>query len=366
MITMNCFNREEGDLRNKETNAFQRVVQSGWWILGNEVKHFEQIWAQHCGVAHAVGVANGMDALEIGLRALGIGLGDEVITTPMTAFASVLAILRTGATPVFADIETGTAHLCPESAQRCITSRTKAILIVHLYGQAMPMNIWEKLCLQNRVMLLEDCAQAHGARWMGKSVGSFGKYAGWSFYPTKNLGTLGDGGALTTNDLEIAQKARMLRNYGQSERYVHPVEGLNSRLDELHAAILSERLCYLDQWNQRRKTHADFYWSHIKNPHIELLQKPRDSQSHVNHLFVLRALHRESLKRHLQQCGIESLSHYPIPVHMQKPCYDLPRDPKGLSVAEMHAAQCLSIPCHPHLTDEERQQVVDALNSFGP
>ena len=216
LILMNDFKAEPEELRVAELAALERVLHSGWYVLGNEVKVFEAAWAKRCGAAHAVGVGNGMDAIEIGLRALNIGTGDEVITTPMTAFATVLAIIRAGAIPVLADIDPDTALLNPASVERCISAKTKAVLLVHLYGQVHNMERWTALCEKHGIALLEDCAQAHLAQWNGRVAGSFGRFGAYSFYPTKNLGALGDAGALVCNDGELARRAAVLRNYGQS------------------------------------------------------------------------------------------------------------------------------------------------------
>lgn len=258
MILMNDFSREPSELLNAQLLAAERVIKSGWYVLGKEVESFEKRWAEYCGVKHAIGVANGMDAIEIALRCLGISNGDEVITTPMTAFATTLAIIRAGATPVLADIDSD-GKINPESVVRCVGSKTKAILPVHLYGSPAKLEQLISICSTHKLKLIEDCAQAHGAEFENKPVGSFGSLGAWSFYPTKNLGTFGDGGCITTNDIELAELARKLRNYGQSERYHHPEIGLNSRLDELHAAILSERLKYLNQFNAHRAEIAARY-----------------------------------------------------------------------------------------------------------
>jgi dTDP-4-amino-4,6-dideoxygalactose transaminase len=364
MILMNDFKAEPEELLRREMVAVERVLRSGWYVLGNEVKAFEAAWGQRCGTSAAVGVGNGMDAIEIGLRALGIGMGDEVITTPMTAFATVLAIISAGATPVLADIEPGTALLSIESVGRCISSRTKAVLLVHLYGQLGNMDRWVSFCKERGLLLLEDCAQAHLAEWDGRIAGSFGNFGAYSFYPTKNLGAIGDAGALVTSDAELATRARMLRNYGQSERYHHPELGMNSRLDEIHAAILTERLAWLDQFTERRREIAERYHLEILNPNIHLLEKPAQRNSHVYHLFVLLSEERGRLSTYLTKEGIGNLSHYPIPIHKQPPCAKIRVDPCGLASAEKHARDCLSIPCHPQMTDEELEKVIGVINAF--
>ena len=364
IIAMNDFRSEPEELIVQELAAMERVVRSGWYVLGSEVADFEARWAERCRVLSAIGVGNGMDAIEIGLRALGIGKGDEVITTPMTAFATVLAIMKTGATPVLADIDPETALLSSESVERCVSPRTKAVLLVHLYGQLRNMERWVGLCEGVGIHLLEDCAQSHLAAWQGKVAGSFGAWGAYSFYPTKNLGALGDGGALVTGLQEIADKARVLRNYGQEQRYHHPELGLNSRLDEMQAAILSVRLAWLDIFTIRRREIACQYSSQICNPGVRTMAQPLTPESHVHHLYVVRCPERDRLAGWLQERGVASFIHYPIPVHRQKPCAGLPADPKGLIHAENHAATCLSVPCHPQMSDSEVTAVIEALNAF--
>jgi dTDP-4-amino-4,6-dideoxygalactose transaminase len=364
MIQMNDFRAEPAALRDAMFAAAQRVLASGWYVLGKECEDFERRWASVCGVARGVGVGNGMDAIEIALRALGIGPGDEVVTTPMTAFATVLAILRAGAEPVLADIAPDTALLSPASVKRCLSARTKAVVLVHLYGQVRAMNEWLTLCNEAGVALIEDCAQAHYATLAGRVAGSFGVAGAYSFYPTKNLGAAGDGGMLVTSDEALADRAAMLRNYGQSQRYHHPVIGLNSRLDELHAAMLSARLPWMDGFNARRQAIARMYRSGLYNAAVRVLAPPEAPAAHVFHLFVVCCTRRDALQAHLQRCGVQSLIHYPIAVHQQPPSAELRRDPAGLAASEQHAATCLSLPCQPQLTDDEVGQVIDAVNSF--
>ncbi|HEY4743054.1 MAG TPA: DegT/DnrJ/EryC1/StrS family aminotransferase [Desulfuromonadaceae bacterium] len=364
MIPMNDFRSEPEELVQQELAAVERVLRSGWYVLGSEVQSFETSWAARCGVGAAVGVGNGMDAIEIGLRALGIGKGDQVITTPMTAFATTLAIMRAGAEPVFADIDPDTALLDPASVERCITPRTRALLLVHLYGQVRAMERWALLCKQAGIHLLEDCAQSHAARWSGKVAGSFGAWGAYSFYPTKNLGAAGDGGALVTDAAELADKARVLRNYGQEQRYHHPETGLNSRLDEVQAAILAVRLGWLDTFTERRKEIAASYSSGICNPLVQVMPAPRERDSHVYHLYVIRCAERDRLAGYLRERGIASLIHYPIPVHRQQPCSGVITDPHGLPHAERHAATCLSIPCHPQMSHSDVTAVLQTINAF--
>lgn len=364
MIRMIDLRSDPEELVLAQRDAIERVLRSGWFVLGAEVAAFEELWARACGVKSVVGVGNGMDAIEIALRACGIGSGDEVITTPMTAFATVLAIIRAGATPVLADIDARTAILSTDSVRRTITAKSRAVVLVHLYGRAADMDEWCELCEATDLALIEDCAQAHGACWRGRPVGSFGAAGTFSFYPTKNLGTAGDGGALATNSPKVAASARVLRNYGQSERYHHVQFGLNSRLDEVHAALLQERLAWLHRFTERRQAIARRYAESIRNPHIELLAAPAQVGSHVYHLFVLKCERRDALASHLRANQIESLVHYPIAIHQQAICQGLRRDPRGLRLSEKHAATCLSVPCHHNLVDEQAERVIEVLNAF--
>lgn len=364
MILMNDFKAEPAELRDEMARAAQRVINSGWYVLGPEVEAFERAWAARAGAGHAIGVANGLDAIELMLRALDIGPGDEVITTPMTAFATVLAILRAGAVPVLADIDPATALLDLESVRRCIGPRTRAVLLVHLYGQLRDMEAWQALCNEAGIVLLEDCAQAHGARWHGRGAGSFGGAGAWSFYPTKNLGAPGDAGAVTCEDDALAARIARLRNYGQSERYHHPEVGMNSRLDEVHAAMLCVRLQWLDAWTAARRGIAEAYRAGLNHPEVVLPAPPQAEEAHVFHLFVVSCPRRDALQAHLKAKGVQALLHYPVPVHRQRPCVDIRRDPAGLAASERHAEQCLSLPCHPQLSPQDVAQVIAAVNSF--
>ena len=364
MILMNDFKAEPPELRNAMVEAVRRVLESGWYVLGNEGLAFERQWASTCNVGHGVGVGNGMDAIEIALRALDIGPGDEVITTPMTAFATVLAILRAGATPVLADIDPETALLSINSAARCVSSKTKALLLVHLYGQVRNMKAWSDFCAKHGVQLVEDCAQAHLAAWHGKVAGSFGAAGAYSFYPTKNLGAPGDAGMLVTGSQAISERAARLRNYGQSIRYQHPELGMNSRLDEIHAAILLERFKWLPDFTERRQQIASSYRKGINNHLINQLAPPEERGAHVYHLYAITCEKRESLQAHLQQQNVQALIHYPICIHKQDPCLAIKRDPQGLFNSEHHAATCLSLPCHPQMTDVDVASVIAAVNSF--
>jgi dTDP-4-amino-4,6-dideoxygalactose transaminase len=364
MIRMNDFLAEPEELRRAELAAIQRVFDSGTFILGNEVQDFEQAWAKFCGTSSCIGVANGMEAIQLGLLAIDVGPGDEVITTPMTAMATVLAIIHAGATPVLADINLTTALLDMDSARRCLSERTKAVLLVHLYGQLRDIEHWTKFCRDANVQLVEDCAQAHGAAHDGRHAGTFGAWGAFSFYPTKNLGAKGDAGALITSAEQIAGRVKLLRNYGTRSRYEHTEPGLNSRLDECQAAILRVRLAWLQRLNTRRQEIANRYFDEIRNERVQLLAQPIAPDNHVYHLFVLQCTERDRLADFLKRAGIETLIHYPIPAHRQKCCQHLRHDPQGLSNAESHAVQCLSIPCHPQLPEADVSGVIAAVNQF--
>jgi dTDP-4-amino-4,6-dideoxygalactose transaminase len=364
LVRMNDFLAEPLELRHHMLEAVSTVLASGNYVLGEEVEVFEKEWAKHCETSFCVGVGNGMDAIEIGLRALKIGSGDEVITTPITAFATILAILRAGAVPVFADIDPNNAMLDPDSVRRCLTLRTKAILVVHLYGQSAPLDSFLGIAHDRGIPLIEDCAQAHGARFRGRPVGSFGSFGAWSFYPTKNLGAIGDAGSIVTSSDTIAEQARMIRHYGQTEPHLHGILGLNSRLDEVQAALLRARLPYLSRWTVRRREIASKYHLGIRNPKVRSLPLPDDASAHVYHLFVVKCSERDAFRRHLKSNGIESLIHYPTASHDQVPCRSTPRDPRGLAYAEQHARECVSLPCQPSLTEEDIERVIQAVNSF--
>jgi dTDP-4-amino-4,6-dideoxygalactose transaminase len=364
MIRMNEFSAEVEALLASQAAAAERVIRSGWYILGSELAHFESSFAAWTGLPYVAGVGNGMDAIEIGLRAAGVGPGDEIITTPMTAYATVLAVYRAGATPVLADLDPGTALLDLSSVERCLSPRTKGVLLVQLYGRVPDMDAWTSFCSSHGIALFEDCAQAHGARWKGRHAGSFGSFGAFSFYPTKNLGALGDAGAVASTSAALDAEARILRNYGQTVRYHHERIGLNSRLDELQAAILSERLKWLDRFIERRRQIAAAFDRGIANPQVRPLDPPAERENHVYHLYVVACSERDRLAAHLKERGIEALIHYPVPVHEQPPTKDIRRDPRGLEAAERHAATCLSLPCHPQMSDEDVAAVIKGVNSF--
>jgi len=362
MILMNDFKAEPEALRLATYESIKSVIDSGWYVLGERLAKFESSWAQACGTEYAIGVGNGLDAIEIILRCLGIRQGDEVITTAMTAFATVLAIQRAGATPVLADIEPDTAILSIQATQKAITHKTKAIMPVHLYGQITDMAPWRRLCKDNGLHLIEDCAQAHLACFDGKVAGSAGIAGAYSFYPTKNLGAMGDAGMIVTDDPAINEEARQLRNYGQSDRYHHPRAGMNSRLDELQAAILQTRLNWLQGFTKRRQEIAALYHTLIDNPLVRLLSRPDMPVNHSYHLFVLTCKNREALAAHLDKAGIQTLIHYPVLACDQQAFNGVQKNP--LPISRTHAETCLSIPIHPQMSDDETITVINVINGY--
>ena len=345
--------------REQILGAMQNVLERGRYINGEEVEAFEREFAQYCGVAHAVGCANGTDALHLALRALEIGPGDEVITTPHTAVATVAAIELTGAAAVLVDIEPDTYALDPEKVRAAITKRTKAVIAVHIYGQPADLEALLSITREHNLKLIEDCAQAHGATWNGRRVGSVGDVGCFSFYPTKNLGAVGDGGAVVSTDPQIGERLKLLREYGWRERYVSAIPGMNSRLDELQAAILRVKLRSLDADNARRNVIAKRYNAELAKLPVTI-PALRDGVESVFHLYVIRVPNRDHTLKQLHERGIGALIHYPMPVHLQ-PAYVGRVGSLSLPVAEKAATEILSLPMYPELTDEEVGQVIEAL-----
>lgn len=340
--------------------AVLNVMRGNRYILGDEVAAFESEFAGFIGVSHAVGVANGTDALELALRALDIGPGDEVITVSHTAVATVAAIEATGAAAVLVDVMQGHYTLNPSQLGEVLSPRTRAVIAVHLYGQAADLDAIGEFCSTHGLSLIEDVSQAHGATWKGKRLGSIGRVACFSCYPTKNLGGIGDAGLVTTNDDDIAQRVRMLREYGWRERYVSEFPGRNSRLDELQAAILRVKLRYLDADNERRSQLAEFYSEALAGLPVTLPIK-RAGAKHVFHLYVLRCLRRQELFDYLKSEGIFAGIHYPLPVHLQPAYQGRLRLAADLTVTESLANDVLSLPMYPELEDSQLQRVVDAV-----
>ncbi|WP_086270370.1 DegT/DnrJ/EryC1/StrS family aminotransferase [Campylobacter devanensis] len=341
--------------------AIREVLESGWYLLGEQNKKFESNFAAYCGARYCVGCANGLDALRLIIKAYGFGKGDEIIAPANTYIASILAITDNGCSPVLVEPDLDTYNINPDLIEAKITDKTKAILVVHLYGQAVKMDkIWA-LAKKYNLKIIEDSAQAHGAYYNDKRVGSLGDASGFSFYPGKNLGALGDGGAVTTNDEELAQKIRALANYGSHKKYENIYQGLNSRLDEIQAAVLDVKLKYLDNDNAKRKEIAQYYLQNIKNPLISLPQTYSEN-SHVWHLFVVRVKNRARFQNYLNDNGIQTIIHYPIPPHKQE-CY---KELNHLSfkITEQIHSEIISIPISPVMSDSQIQKVVEVVNEF--
>lgn len=343
---------------NTRINA---VLDSGWFLNGKENETFSRNFADYCGVRYALGVANGLDALNLIIKAYGFGPGDEIIVPANTYIASVLAISQNGCTPVLVEPNPISFNLDPDKIEPLITPRTKAILAVHLYGQSADMGKIMALAKKRGLKVIEDAAQAHGAIHNGKKTGNLGTAAAFSFYPGKNLGCLGDGGMITTNDEELYQRVKTLANYGSQQKYCHVVKGFNSRLDEIQAAILDVKLARLDEDNQRRRDIARYYRTHISNPKIKL-PEVTEEESHVWHLFVVRTTDRDALQKHLENNGIQTLIHYPTPPHLQQAYAELSK--LELPITEEIHREVLSLPISPVLTDKEINIVVQAVNSY--
>ena len=349
-----------GDDRAAVDAAIARVIASGWFVLGPEVEGFEQEFAAACQSPHAVGVGTGTDAITLILRALGIGPGDEVITSPLSAAYSALAIVMAGARPVFADIDPIRLTLDPGAAEAAVTPHTRAIMPVHLYGQAADMAALQTVASRHGLALVEDACQAHLATAAGRPIGTIGVASAYSFYPTKNLGALGDGGAVTTADPALAARIKRLRNGGQTSRYHHAEAGANSRLDELQAAILRARLSFLPRWTDRRRAIAARYRGAIANPAIVV--PPECDAGHVYHLFPVLCPGRDALQAHLKAQGVETLIHYPIPITRQPALTSAV--PADCPVADRVCREVVSLPMYPSLTDAEADVVTAAISSF--
>lgn len=340
--------------------AFRRVMDSGWYILGPEVEAFEHEFAAYCGARFCVGVGNGLDALHLILRAWDIGPGDEVIVPGNTYIATWLAVSHTGARPVPVEPDPRTYNLDPQHLEAAISTRTKAILPVHLYGLPADMDPIRAVARSHGLKVIEDAAQAHGARYKGRRVGALGDAAGFSFYPTKNLGAFGDGGAVVTDDPELAHRIAALRNYGSRRKYENEVKGYNSRLDELQAALLRVRLRHLDEWNERRRARAHLYVSLLSGLPLTLPYEPTWAE-HAWHQFVIRTAQREALQRLLEARGVATLIHYPIPPHLQPAYVEFGLRAGALPVTEAIHREVLSLPLGPHLSEEQVRCVAAAV-----
>jgi dTDP-4-amino-4,6-dideoxygalactose transaminase len=351
------------EIKDELDAAYRRVMDSGWYILGREVKAFEEEFAAYCGTRHSVGVGNGLEALQLILSAYGIGAGHEVIVPANTYVATWLAVSNTGATPVAVEPVEGTYNLDPERIEAKITSRTRAILPVHLYGQPADMDPINEIARRRGLKVIEDAAQAHGSRCGDRLAGALGDAAGWSFYPTKNLGAYGDAGAVTTDDDDLAERVRLLRNYGSKQKYYNEEKGINSRLDELQAALLRVRLKHLDEWNSRRSSIARIYLDGLKGTGLFLPVIAHGSEP-AWHLFVVRCKQRDRFQQHLKSAGVSTLVHYPVPPHLQEAYKDMGHAEGSFPITEAIHREILSLPMGPHLSEPDAARVVEAVRSF--
>lgn len=350
-------------LKEEIDSSIARVLESGQYILGAEVDAFEAEYASFCGAKYAVGVANGLDALHLALQALGVRPGDEVIVPSNTYIATWMAVSQCGAIPVPVEPLAATHNLDPDRLEGSITTKTKVILPVHLYGQPADLDPILEIANRHQIKVLEDGAQAHGARYKGKRIGGHGDAVAWSFYPGKNLGALGDGGAVTTNDPEIYDRIRTLRNYGSRVKYVNEILGFNSRLDPVQAAILRVKMAYIDEWNARRVDVARFYSNNLQDSGFVLPEVP-EWASPVWHLYVIRCKNRVDVQEYLAEEGIQTLIHYPIPPHQQNAYAFRGFSVESFPLATRLSQEVLSLPMGPHLTPDEYTEVVNKLNSF--
>lgn len=342
--------------------AVKKVLESGWYVLGEEVELFEKEFAEYVGVPYGIGVGSGTEAIHLALASCGIGRDDEVITVSHTATATVAAIELTGATPVLVDVEPDFFTMDPDKLESAITPRTKAIVTVHIYGQPADMEPILAIAKRYGLRVIEDCAQAHGARYNNKRVGSFGDMACFSFYPTKNLGALGDGGMVVTVDEKLAEKASLLRQYGWAERYSSHFAGWNTRLDEIQAAVLRVKLKHLDADNAKRAALANLYDNELANIG-EILPRKRNNSTHVYHLYVIRSSKRDELLAHLKEKGIGAGIHYPIPIHLQ-PAYEKLPGHDNLPVTEQICKEIISVPMYPELPQSDAKKITETITAF--
>ncbi len=351
-------------IKKEIDKAILDSIRDSNFILGAGVKEFEEKFAKYCDSRFAIGVGNGTDALYLALRACGIREGDEVITTANTFIATAEAITLNGAKPVFVDIDPDTFNLDAKKIEKAITKKTRAIIVVHLYGQPADMDEIKKIADQHKLIIIEDCAQAHGAKYKGKKVGNFSKAACFSFFPAKNLGCFGDGGMVVTNDEEISKKISMLRNHGRVEKYAHEMEGVNSRLDEIQAKVLLVKLKYLDRWNEARKEHADYYNINLKN--IEGLKIPYLSKWAISvyYVYTIKIKEREQLAKYLKERGISSGVYYPLPLHLQPAYKHLGYEKGDFPETEKVAEEILSLPMYPELDKRKMDFIIEKIKEF--
>lgn len=361
MIRFDNFNVQYAALKKEIDEAVHKVLASGWFIMGKELEAFEAEFAAYIGCPYCIGVASGTDAIALSLMVLDIGSGDEVITTNMTAFPTIAGIMQTNATPVVVDISYDDGLINTAEIEKRITPHTKAIVPVHLYGQSCDMDPICEIAQKYNLKVVEDCAQSVGASYKNKKTGSIGHVNAFSFYPTKNLGAYGDAGAITTNDETIYQRLLQLRNYGQRVRYYHDSFGINSRLDEMQAAILRAKLKYLGDWNNQRRQLAHYYQSHLKS--VKCL-KENSYGVPVYHLFVIKTHGRDRMVEYLKSHDIQCLIHYPVPIHEQKAFPGKKSANERYPRTERFANEIVSIPIYPELTEEDREKIVKVINEF--
>lgn len=357
-LDLKAINEQYYDLITEE---IAKVLKSGWYILGESVTEFEENFASYCGTKYCVGVANGLDALSLIVKAFGFDEGDEIIVPSNTYIASIIAISNNNIKPILVEPDINTYNIDPKKIEEKITERTKAIMVVHLYGQSCDMDSIKSIANKYSLKIIEDCAQAHGARYKKCRVGSLGDAAGFSFYPGKNLGALGDAGAITTNDYELYKKLTAYRNYGSHVKYENLYKGLNSRLDEIQAAILSIKLKYIDTENEKRREIASFYLKNISNSSV-ILPRYEATENHVWHLFVIRTPNRERLQKYLLDNGVQTMVHYPIPPHKQKAYAEW--NDLTYEISEKIHDEVLSLPISPVMTLEQAKRVVEVINNY--
>ena len=361
MIPFFDLTKQYESIKSEIDEATARVLKGGWYILGPEVKAFEQEFADYVGVKHCSGVGSGTEALHLALLALGVGEGDEVITVTNTAVATVAAIELTGARPVLVDVRPDTMLMDTEKLASAITPRTKVIIPVHLFGQSVDLDLILELARSKKIAVLEDCAQAHGATYHGKRVGSYGDIAAFSFYPTKNLGAYGDGGAIVSNNSELIERVNLLRQYGWRERYTSDIKGMNSRLDELQAAVLRVKLRHLDLWNAARRERAALYTELV---HTVTLPREMPYGQAVYHLYVVQTPKREALIAHLKERGIGTMIQYPHAIHLQPAYANLGYREGSLPVSERLAREIVSLPLYPELSMDDVHAIASQVNQF--
>jgi dTDP-4-amino-4,6-dideoxygalactose transaminase len=360
MIPFNNFKRQYLNLSPEIDSTVKEVMESGWFILGENGVQFEDAFSTFCGVKYGIGVASGTDALQLALLACGIKKGDEIITVANTAIPTVSAITSAKANPILIDIDPTTYTMDPREIEKVITNNTKVIMPVHLYGQCADMDPILEIAKKYNLKVIEDCAQAHGAEYKGKKAGSMGDAAAFSFYPTKNLGAFGDAGMVITDNPEIEGKVKLLRNYGQKQRYHHIIKGTNSRLDEIQAAILLVKLKYLNKWNERRREIAKEY-THNFNDLDMICPLETENRKHVYHLYVIRVKERDKFQHKLKLAGVDTLIHYPIPIHLQDSYNELRYASVRLKNTEIISKEIVSLPIYPELTDDEIKIIINSV-----